>query len=139
VRKIISGLIPILGLFLVFSIPAYADRNRVHTEFYIGVGHPGCRGHHPHWRHPRWRHHPRVPRYHWGATVVLRPWHTYSYRYYASPPVIVQEEPSVYIQREEEEPYYWYYCPDPQGYYPYVRTCPGGWMKVVPEVRPPDP
>ena len=30
----------------------------------------------------------------------------------------------------------WYYCNNPQGYYPYVRTCPGGWQKVP--ARPPD-
>ena len=30
----------------------------------------------------------------------------------------------------------WYYCNKPQGYYPYVRTCPGGWEKVP--ARPPD-
>jgi hypothetical protein len=51
--------------------------------------------------------------------------------------VVVQQEPPVYVQ-PEEEPYYWYYCQDPQGYYPYVRSCPGGWMKVVPDVTPPD-
>ncbi|RAR57837.1 hypothetical protein C7401_11456 [Paraburkholderia unamae] len=31
---------------------------------------------------------------------------------------------------------YWYYCDAPQGYYPYVRACPGGWQKVP--ARPPD-
>jgi hypothetical protein len=25
---------------------------------------------------------------------------------------------------------YWYRCTQPEGYYPYVRTCPGGWRKV---------
>lgn len=29
---------------------------------------------------------------------------------------------------------YWYYCQNPMGYYPYVRECPNGWMKVVPKV-----
>ena len=24
-----------------------------------------------------------------------------------------------------------------QGYYPYINSCPGGWMKVVPETAPP--
>jgi hypothetical protein len=25
----------------------------------------------------------------------------------------------------------------PQGYYPYVKSCPGGWMRVVPDTVPP--
>lgn len=31
---------------------------------------------------------------------------------------------------------FWYFCEKPQGYYPYVRACPGGWQKVP--ARPPD-
>jgi hypothetical protein len=27
---------------------------------------------------------------------------------------------------------YWAYCQDPEGYYPYVQDCPGGWIPVVP-------
>lgn len=30
---------------------------------------------------------------------------------------------------------YWYHCKSPEGYYPYVKTCPGGWDKVP--ARPP--
>ena len=37
-----------------------------------------------------------------------------------------------------EQPYYWYFCQDPQGYYPYVKNCPGGWMQVVPQMTPPN-
>jgi hypothetical protein len=29
-------------------------------------------------------------------------------------------------------PYYWYYCRNPQGYYPYLTSCPGGWVQVIP-------
>ena len=32
----------------------------------------------------------------------------------------------------EPQQSYWYYCQDPQGYYPYVRNCPGGWQQVLP-------
>jgi len=28
--------------------------------------------------------------------------------------------------------FYWYYCPSARGYYPYVSTCPEGWLTVVP-------
>ena len=25
---------------------------------------------------------------------------------------------------------YWYRCNQPDGYYPYVTQCPGGWLQV---------
>lgn len=60
-------------------------------------------------------------------------------RYYWAPPPVyyAPQEPTVYVGRGEAEGDYWYYCEDPRGYYPYVRSCPGGWMKVVPETVPP--
>ena len=33
---------------------------------------------------------------------------------------------------------YGYYCRDPAGYYPDARTCPSGWLQVVPN-RTADP
>ena len=59
--------------------------------------------------------------------------------YYPPPPVVVQEQPPVYIQPEQQQAYYWYYCQNPQGYYPYIQSCPSGWMKVVPDATPPNP
>jgi hypothetical protein len=32
----------------------------------------------------------------------------------------------------QRRPSYWHFCQDPEGYYPYVKDCPGGWMTVVP-------
>ncbi|HSF29087.1 MAG TPA: hypothetical protein VLK82_01250 [Candidatus Tectomicrobia bacterium] len=49
----------------------------------------------------------------------------------AAPPVYVQPAPQVYVQPPPPQPY-WYYCDDPQGYYPYVPQCPGGWRQVTP-------
>ena len=66
---------------------------------------------------------------------MLRPW--YPLGYYAAPPVVIQQQLPVYIEPEQRQSGYWYYCQEPQGYYPYVKSCPGGWMKVVPEVTPP--
>ena len=39
-------------------------------------------------------------------------------------------------QQDQGQSDYWYYCQNPQGYYPYVNSCPGGWMKVVPQPPP---
>lgn len=64
----------------------------------------------------------------------------YPYYYYTLPPqIVIQHQPDVYIQQTPApvpEQTYWYYCPAPQGYYPYVKECPVGWLKVVP--TPPD-
>lgn len=44
-----------------------------------------------------------------------------------APPIIVAP-PQVYAQPQN----YWYYCAQAGGYYPYVPSCPAGWMKVLP-------
>jgi len=74
-----------------------------------------------------------------GAPFWWDPW--YPYRYYPSAPVIVQQAPPVYSQPSApaEAGTYWYYCEQAQGYYPYVKTCPGGWMTVVPPAASPAP
>src|SRR5208283_790209 len=67
--------------------------------------------------------------------------------YYVQPPVVIQQQPPVYVQPtpqyiqpgpQQEEQAYWYFCRDPRGYYPYVKQCPGGWLKVIPSSTPPD-
>jgi hypothetical protein len=69
------------------------------------------------------------------------PYYAYS-PYYYPPMVTAPATPPVYIEREAGSPpasqasAYWYYCADPQGYYPYVKECPGGWQAVAPQ--PPD-
>jgi hypothetical protein len=54
--------------------------------------------------------------------------------YYGAPPAGDSQQPSGYVQ--QEEPSYWYFCQDPKGYYPYVKQCPKGWLKVVPSPTP---
>ena len=60
--------------------------------------------------------------------------------YYPYPPVTVAPSPPVYIERNDQQAeaqtYYWYYCANPEGYYPYVKECPGGWQQVVPRPAP---
>ena len=64
------------------------------------------------------------------------PWWWAPY-YYPGPPVIVQQPPA-YEAPVPQPPQvaYWYYCPNPQGYYPYVQLCPAGWLQVVPPAVP---
>jgi hypothetical protein len=66
-------------------------------------------------------------------------WWPYGYAYaypygYPSaypPQVYVSPAPQVSIQ-PPASPSVWYYCENPQGYYPYVHQCPGGWRTVAP-------
>ncbi|WP_051328439.1 hypothetical protein [Desulfatirhabdium butyrativorans] len=85
-----------------------------------------------HWRHggPHWG----------GPRIVINPWFPL---YYPPPPVVVQpapvyQPPEVYIQQTPPPPEqgYWYYCESARAYYPYVKECPGGWMKVLPQPTP---
>lgn len=79
-----------------------------------------------------------------GAPAVW--YHSYpGYYYYPPayyPPVVaVPASPPVYIERGNtqaapEVQNYWYYCPDEKTYYPYVKQCPGGWERVVPQQPP---
>ena len=48
--------------------------------------------------------------------------------------------PVTYIQRQDgaqaatvSQANYWHYCRNPEGYYPHVKKCPDGWMRVVPQ------
>ncbi len=59
--------------------------------------------------------------------------------YYAYPPVVVAPAaPPVYVEQRNAAPAqpqtnYWYYCRNPDGYYPYIKECPNGWLQVVPQ------
>ncbi|HWR91636.1 MAG TPA: hypothetical protein VN300_04385 [Desulfobacterales bacterium] len=118
-KRAISAFIVLLALLLAIPWMSYAGHG------YHGHGHHGgtrvfIGGSYWFGPPPFWG-----PRYYYGGPV-----------YYAPPPVIVQPSTG-YIERGQEEAEYWYYCENPQGYYPYIRSCPGGWMKVVPDTVPP--
>ncbi len=102
----------IAAIMLTLALPV-ASEARGHVSFGIGIGIPA-----------------------WGPWWGPGYWGPYSYPYYAPAPVVVQQAPPVMVQ-PQPEPSYWYYCQHPQGYYPYVQSCPNGWMKVVPPAGPP--
>lgn len=81
-----------------------------------------------------------------GLGLGYGPGYYGGYPYYAYPPVIttVPAAPPVYIQQvvpqtvpQQPQANYWHYCRNPEGYYPYVKECPGGWQQVSP--TPPAP
>jgi len=105
-----------------------------HGGFYIGIG-PGF------WPGYYWGYYP----YYWGAPIVGWPYGGWPYATYAGwpyvgwpyyPPQATEAAPPD-SQPQQQQPYYWYYCENPQGYYPYVKSCPGGWKQVIPNITPP--
>ena len=51
-----------------------------------------------------------------------------------SPPVYIEQPPAERVAPPPQT--YWYYCSEPQGYYPTVKECPAGWLKVLPREQP---
>jgi len=115
-----------------------------------GSSHGGWHGggwHGGGWHGGGWhgRHHFWGPRVFFGVGVAAPFWwypygyaYPYPYAYPAdSPPMAVESSPQTYIQEDTQAQQYWYYCQNPQGYYPYVKECPGGWQEVAPQ--PPQP
>jgi len=80
----------------------------------------------------------------WGG-----PWYYPPPAYYYPPyyPQVIVPTPQVYIEQQAAPAAppapaapvaaapanYWYYCATAKGYYPYVRECPGGWQRVLPQ------
>ncbi len=55
--------------------------------------------------------------------------------------MVIQQQAPAYQQPvpPPEEQSYWYFCVNPRGYYPYIKRCPSGWLKVIPSSGPPPP
>jgi hypothetical protein len=75
-----------------------------------------------------------------GATFIGAPlvYPYYAYPYYAPAPVYYAPPPT-YVEPAPAPQSYWYYCAPSRAYYPYVRDCPSGWQRVVPQNSPPPP
>jgi hypothetical protein len=108
-----------------------------HFRGYYGWGHYGgyYRGYYPPW----------YSSFYWGFPILGWPYVGWPYAFYGGSPYVgwpyypsgMTEAPPADSEPAQPQPYYWYYCQDPQGYYPYVKSCPGGWIEVVPKAAPP--
>jgi hypothetical protein len=147
-----------LGIIVLLAAVLFASAIPGHTR--SGGGHGGGRGFHGGHRGGRgfhgghgfhsghgWRGHGFYGK-HWrggvGVTIGVGPYgwpygwpysypyaYPYVYPYTYSPPIYVQPSQPLSIQPPASPPV-WYYCENPQGYYPYVEQCPGGWRTVAP-------
>ena len=70
------------------------------------------------------------------------PYYPYYYPAYYPSPVMVQQQPTVYVERQpapqapqqQQQPAgYWYYCNESRAYYPYVKECASPWQRVAPQ------
>ena len=126
-KKTVCLVLAVLVLLFVGSISAYAaDRGGQRGG---GGWHDGGRWHGSIWIGPGWG------PWWWGPPYyAYYPYYPYDpyYPYYAGPPAVIQQQPQDYVQPAPQEQYYWYFCQDPQGYYPYIKKCPKGWLKVIP-------
>ncbi|MFZ5555299.1 MAG: hypothetical protein ACOZDY_01030 [Pseudomonadota bacterium] len=139
---IITAAVAALAVTLGAALPepALADNVKVHGRY---------KGGHYYGGHPKssFSIHLGVPFPYYGPyyrPYYYPPPYAYPYPYYYGPPVVaVPSQPPVYIEKggsaeaPDEGPSYWYYCPDSRAYYPYVKQCPGGWERQVPQ-PPPD-
>lgn len=113
-KKTFVILFVLVFVLIAMTVPIYVYAH--------GGGHGGFRG--SIWIGPGWW---------WGG-----PW--YPYPYYSSPPAVIERQAPIYYEDltpQEDQPYYWYFCQESRTYYPYVKQCPGGWMKVVPSPQTP--
>lgn len=122
-KKILYFVFAFALLLLSVAVSSYADGRRHHHGYHHGHGRVIISGGvylGPGWWDP------------WPGPYYS---HRY-YPYYAQPPIVIQQQP-VYEEQAAPEQYYWYFCPDSKTYYPYVKQCPGGWLKVVPKPEAP--
>lgn len=136
-KKTVYLIIVVVIALLFSSVPVQAVGHDGH-----GGGHGG--GHDGHfsfggsvWLGPGWGWGP----WWWGPSYY--PYYPYYPYYYGEPPVVIEQQPQTYDepapqQQQAEDQYYWYFCPESKNYYPYVKKCPKGWLKVVPPPAPSD-
>ncbi|PTR14829.1 hypothetical protein C8R31_105188 [Nitrosospira sp. Nsp2] len=131
----ISIALVLLGSILVTPAIAWSQS---HSGLAFGLGFLGGHGSGYYGRVPYFPYDGYPPRYGFTPWYGFGPYYSYGSSY---PPVVVEPSPPpVYIQQQQVSPpqprapaaYYWHYCHDPEGYYPYVTNCPGGWLQVVP-------
>lgn len=129
--KLLYFVIMLLGLVSSSSVWAHGHS---HSHWSIGLGYygPGFYGGYGYGGYGYGGYGYRG--YGWGYPSYYYP----PAYYYPPQTVIVPTTPPVYIQQQQVQPAqpqtnYWYYCQNPDGYYPYVKRCPRGWLQVAPQ------
>lgn len=103
---------------------AWADRSHVH--FGVTIGPYWGPGYYPGHRH----YYPYYPPYVYYPPVVIE--RQEAQVYIEQPPPAVAVAPPAPVAAPPAISY-WYYCAAQKAYYPYVKECPSGWQKVLPQ------
>lgn len=118
--------------------------DRWHHGGYRGRGHEGFDRHRDFDRHQRFHRHWGGRDYdgfrgnfglYFGSPFYTDPFYWNDYPRYQPPVYYAPPQPRVYIQKSQSAQY-WYWCGNPAGYYPYVKSCPTPWQRVVPYGTP---
>ena len=88
------------------------------------------------WRGGHWVHDWHGGRFGWWW-IVGPTWYYYPAPVYPYPDPY--QPPTAPLPPAQAPTQYWYFCPSSQSYYPYVATCPQGWLTVVPGAIPAAP
>ncbi len=112
-----------LALLSFLAVPAQA----AHVGVSIGVGVPWPGYYYPRapYAYPYYGPYPYAAPYPYVAPVVVQP-----------APVIVQPQATPYVERtpmaQSSGPAddSWFYCEKDKAYYPYVKQCAAGWVRV---------
>ncbi len=147
-RRLTLMLLLAVTTALVLPVSVSAQRGRWHGDRHHFHAHDHVR-----WRRGHWVHGHYGGRFGWWWTVdgswywYPRPVYPYPEPYivypypepYIPPPVIMQvpvaPAPAPAAPPQAQAPV-WYYCAQPEGYYPYVPTCPSGWQTVPATPQP---
>jgi hypothetical protein len=98
------------------SVPALAHHgHHGSVRFGVFVGAPAF------WYYPSPYYYPP---YYYSPAVAVVP---------SSPPTYVEQGSAQAAPEPSQASQYWYYCPESKIYYPYIKQCPGGWQRVVPQ------
>lgn len=114
-KKVVVALLSMLMLSQAGSV--WAHRTRVYIGASIGGPVWG-----PTWG-PAWGPVWYPPPYYYPPQVVVVP---------PSPPPVYVEQSDPAAQPVQAQQY-WYFCKSSKGYYPYIKECPEGWQKVLPQ------
>jgi len=121
--------IALFGLVLATVDTAWASHGQSHFGAHRSIQH------HAGWGHGHG--------YYWAAGFYgaawpwFYPWYegyavpVFPYSFYsetAAPVEYVEMNPAAPVSDASANA--WYYCQNPQGYYPYVKSCAGGWQRV---------
>jgi hypothetical protein len=114
--KMIKLLFALLALTFLAVGSSWAHGYRSSVGVYIGGPYIG-----PYWG-PAWGY---PPPYYYPPRVIVVP--------QAPPPVYIEQQEAAPAASAPPEQQYWYYCGSSKAYYPYVKECPDGWQKVLPQ------